>query len=213
MDLSSLRARGWSLPKQVGPLFASLRRPLIATGDRRPHNSARQFDPYQRRILFAKLRDLQKGNAMLMQSVGRPIGSFLSNFLDRAKCAISRWWEVSRLDPQEIETVARDLNVSSAELVALMFTSSESLDSLGRRLAYAGVPQETLAVSHPAELRDMRRICSQCSSKARCARDLRHKRMATPSKYCPNEPTLRALALETHRAQTVEARGVPASLS
>jgi hypothetical protein len=142
---------------------------------------------------------MQKGNAMLMQSVGRPIGSFLSNSLNRARCAISRWWEVSHLDPQELDTVARDLSVSSAELVSLMFTSSESLDSLNKRLAYEGFSPDLLAASHSAELRELRRVCSQCSSQARCARDLRHKRLATPSKYCPNEPTLHALALEAHR--------------
>jgi hypothetical protein len=145
---------------------------------------------------------MQKGNVMLMQLVGRPVGSFLSNSLNRVRCAVSRWWEVSHLDPQELETVARDLNVSSVELVTLMFTSSESLDSLNKRLAHEGLSSKLLAASHSAELRDLRRVCSQCSSQARCARDLRHKRMAAPSKYCPNEPTLRALALEAHRGKS-----------
>ena len=150
---------------------------------------------------------------MLAQSVDRSGGSLLGNLLSRAKCAISRRWEVSRLDSREIDAVARDLNVSSAELVSLMLSSSESLESLGKRLAYEGLPQESLAVSHPAELRDMQRICSQCHSKARCARDLRHKRMATPSKYCPNQPTLRALAREAHRENTARILNFPTSFS
>ena len=150
---------------------------------------------------------------MLAQSVDRSGGSLLGNLLSRAKCAISRRLEISRLDSREIDAVARDLNVSSAELVSLMLSSSESLDSLGERLAYEGLPQESLAASHPAELRDMRRICSQCHSKARCARDLRHKRMATPSKYCPNQPTLRALALEAHRENTARILNFPTSFS
>ena len=50
-----------------------------------------------------------------------------------------------------------------------------------------GLSEEALAASNPDELRDLRRVCSQCNTKARCARDLRHKRMAAPSKYCPNE--------------------------
>jgi len=145
---------------------------------------------------------MKKGITMLMQSVDRSGGSLLGNLPGRAKGAISRWWEVRRLGSREIDAVARDMNVSSAELVSLMLTSSDSLGSLNKRLAYEGLPQESLAVSHPAELRDMRRICSQCHSKARCARDFRHKRMATPSKYCPNQPTLRALALEAQRKKT-----------
>ena len=134
-----------------------------------------------------------------MQSFDRSGGSFLGNLVSRARCAISRWREIRRLDSREIEAVARDLNISSTELVSLMLASSESLDSLSRRLSHEGLPQETLAVSHPVELRDMRRICGQCSSKARCARDLRHHRFTIPAKYCPNEPTFRVLALEAHR--------------
>jgi hypothetical protein len=153
------------------------------------------------------------GKTMLMQSVGRPGGSFLGNLLNRGKCAVSRWREASRLDPEDVESVARELNVSPAELVSLICTSSESIDSLNKRLAYEGLPQESLAVSHAAELRDMRRICSQCPSKRRCARDLGHKRMATPSKYCPNEPTLRALAREAHRARSAQVIAFPAKLS
>jgi hypothetical protein len=138
---------------------------------------------------------------MLKHSLDETPGSFFSHLIDRARSTVSRWRELSRLDLREIEVVARELNLSPAELVTLMTTSSESLGSLDKRLSYAGLPQEALAESHPAELRDMRRICGQCTSKARCARDLRRKRMATPSKYCPNEPTLRALVLESDRAK------------
>jgi hypothetical protein len=150
---------------------------------------------------------------MLMQSVGRSGRSFLGNLFNRSKCAVSRWREASGLDPQDVETVARDLNVSPVELVSWMLTSPESIDSLNKRLAYEGLPQESLAASHPAELQDMRRICSQCTSKGRCARDLGHKRMATPSKYCPNEPTLRALALEAHPVRSARVIAFPAKLS
>ncbi len=143
----------------------------------------------------------------------RSDGSFLHNLLDRAKCAISRWREVRRLDPQEIETVARDLNISPAELVTLMSTSAESLELLRLRISYAGLAEESLAASHPEELRDLRRVCSQCSAKARCARDLEHKRIATPSKYCPNELTLRSLVREACQERSAEVTSIPAKHS
>ncbi len=198
------------LPKRGDPSFASLPQPSIPTDDRKPRNSARLFDPDQRRIPPAGLSEFRKkGSTALTQSFDRSDESLLGNLFNSIKCAISRWQEVRRLDPREIETVARELNLSPAELVSLMFTSSESLEQLNKRLAYEGLPLELLAVSHPAELRDMRRICSQCSSKTRCARDLRHKRMATPSKYCPNEPTLRAVALEALRARSTQVPGLP----
>jgi hypothetical protein len=140
-------------------------------------------------------------------------GSFFSNLFNRAKRAVYRWWEIRRLDPQDIEAIAYDLNISPAELVTLMSTSSDSLEQLCERLANAGLTDESLAASHPNELRDLRRVCSQCSSKTRCARDLRHKRIATPSKYCPNESTLRLLVRETCQEASAEASSVPARLS
>ena len=130
---------------------------------------------------------------MPTQSTFQSSGSIFYNLFNRAKSSISRWQEARRLDSQEIDTVARDLNISPAELVRLMSTSSDSQQQLNKRLAYAGLSEESLAGCHPDELRDLRRVCSQCTTKARCARDLRHKRIATPSKYCPNELTLQLL--------------------
>ena len=150
---------------------------------------------------------------MLTHSSDGTSGSFLSHLLDRARSAIFRWRELNRLDLREIEAVAYELNISPDELVTLMMTSPESLDSLDKRLAHAGLPVGTLAASHPAELRDMRRICGQCSTKARCARDLRRQRMAAPSRYCPNESTLRALALDAHRDRSARPLSSLAKLS
>ena len=150
---------------------------------------------------------------MLTQSAGRPAESFFGSLFTRAKSTFSKWREVSRLDSREIEAVARDLNISSAELVSLMFTPSESLDQLNKRLAYAGFSEAALAASHPDELRDLRRVCGRCVEKRRCARDIRHKRMATPSKYCPNELTLRMLAREARQARSAQVLAFPARLS
>src|SRR5579871_1468261 len=110
---------------------------------------------------------------MSTSSVGQNDGSLFSNLLTRAKSAFSRWREVSGLDREEIDVTARDLGLSSGELVTLMYTSAGSIEQLDERLAYAGLSQEALAGLHSDELRDLRRVCSQCHSKARCARDIR----------------------------------------
>jgi len=140
-------------------------------------------------------------------------GSFFSNLFNRAKRAVHRWWEIRRLDPQDIEAIAYDLNISPAELVTLMSTSSDSLEQLRERLTFAGLSEESLAALHPDELRDLRRVCSQCTTKARCARDLRHQRLPAPSEYCPNELTLQLLAREAHNERSVRAPDAPAGLS
>jgi hypothetical protein len=81
---------------------------------------------------------------------------------------------------------------------ALAFQPSRPLWSLARRLSHAGLSEDSLVESHGDVLRDLRRVCSQCKSRARCARDLKHERRATPAKYCPNERALRALADQIH---------------
>ena len=146
---------------------------------------------------------------MLTQPADRPATSLFVDFLKRAKSAFSRWSEARQLDAQEIDAVARDLNVSPTDLVSLMFASSESLASLNKRLAYEGLSEEALAVSHPDELRDLRRVCSLCSDKVRCARDVRHQRMVTPAKYCPNELTLQLLALGARHERSAQVLGIP----
>ena len=150
---------------------------------------------------------------MPIQSHRQPDQSFFSNLLNRARRAVSRWHEIRRLDPREVEEVARDLNISPAELVTLMLTPADSLEQLNKRLAYEGLSDEALAVSDADVLRDLRRVCTQCSSKTRCARDLRHKRMATPSRYCPNELTLRLLADEARNQHAAQVPSLPAKLS
>jgi hypothetical protein len=147
---------------------------------------------------------------MFIESGGRKQGTFIGSFLGRLRSAACRWSERQRLDPREIEAIARELNLSKAELGALSFAPSGSLDSLNRRLAHAGLSESELATSHGDVLRDLRRVCSQCASRARCARDLRHERRATPAKYCPNEQTLRALEDEAYQSPSAQVLAFPA---
>lgn len=131
---------------------------------------------------------------MFMESGGKRRGTFVGGFLSRVRDGVARWNELQRLDAEEVAAIACELNLSSAELRALAFTSSRSVESLNKRLAHAGLSEDDLAASHGDVLRDLRRVCGQCSSKARCARDLSRERRAAPAKYCPNEQTLRSLA-------------------
>lgn len=125
--------------------------------------------------------------------------SVFRGLLSHVRSAVARWNEFQRLDSQEMEAIARELNLSKAELYALSFTPSGALQSLSKRLSHAGLSEDELAVDHGDVLRDMRRVCSQCQSKARCAGDLKHERWAIPTKYCPNEQTLQALTSEGHQ--------------
>lgn len=136
---------------------------------------------------------------MLIEAAGKTCSTLFGNLRDRLKGVMDRRNELQRLDQREIEVIARELNLSRTELAALILKPSGSLQSLSRRLSHAGLAEDDLDASHGDVLRDLRRVCAQCSSKARCARDLNRDRQATPAKYCPNEQTLRALADDVQR--------------
>src|SRR6201996_8717548 len=113
--------------------------------------------------------------------------SIFRRLVDRFSDAMARQREIMQLDTREIDAVARDLNLSSADFQALSFRPPGLPESLTMRLCDVGVSENELAVAHSDVLRDMERVCSQCRFKSRCARDLAHGRRATPAKYCPNE--------------------------
>ena len=138
---------------------------------------------------------------MSMPSFAAAGRSFVGDLVDRLKAAASRWNEMQRFDRHEMESIARELSVSPAGLGALASMRSTSLESLGKRLSHAGLSESRLAAAHPEVLRDQRRVCSQCPSRARCARDLGRERRAAPSKYCPNGQTLQAFAREAVSAE------------
>src|ERR1700756_403697 len=127
---------------------------------------------------------------MFIEASGKKWGTVFGNLLCRLRSAMARRNDMQWLDRREMEAIARELNLTSAELETLAVQSPGSLLSLNKRLRHAGLSEDQLATSHGDVLRDLRRVCSQCQSKARCARDLKHERRATPAKYCPNEQTL-----------------------
>jgi Family of unknown function (DUF6455) len=137
---------------------------------------------------------------MFAQSDKMKSDSFFSNLLQRAKKAASRWDEMSRLSSQEIDGIARDLCVSTPELLSLAEKSPGSAVLLDRRLAQSGLSKDVLAGHRGDVLRDLERVCGLCGSKERCAADLDSSdRAEQQPKYCPNELTLDALARENAR--------------
>jgi hypothetical protein len=65
---------------------------------------------------------------------------------------------------------------------------------LERRLAALDLDREEVLQTEPGVFRDLQRVCSFCTSKKQCARDLTKAPCATTWKsYCPNSGTLLAL--------------------
>ena len=142
---------------------------------------------------------------------GRKGGTSWHHFVTRARTAVSQWNEMRRLDAGEVAALARDLNLSASELHALALSAPTSLEPLKLRLAYAGLSEDELAVADCAVLRDLQRVCSQCSAKTRCTADLARGRRASRAEYCPNQQTLSALAGEVRDSSPAEGAILPAA--
>jgi len=95
----------------------------------------------------------------------------------------------------EIERIAKDLQMSPAELRAVARQGPHAADLLLRRMAALDLDPAEVAEAGPQTFRDLQRTCSMCESKRRCARDLAHDSVADPAwkDYCPNAETLSAL--------------------
>jgi hypothetical protein len=100
--------------------------------------------------------------------------------------------------PGELERVARELNVTPAELEMLVRRGSQGASELPEMLRALGIDEATLRRAEPALLLDMERVCSFCKQKRRCYRELAAG--TAPANYlefCENADTFEALRLES----------------
>lgn len=100
--------------------------------------------------------------------------------------------ELQKLDPDEINRIARDFGVSVSDLLTLAKSDGHVQELLTQRLAEMGLSEKLLQDRHPKEFGDLNRVCASCASTKRCTNDfLQHK--SGHSDYCPNTDTLEAL--------------------
>ena len=133
-----------------------------------------------------------------MQQVATPRTGLLSQ--------LERWWrnwktrdaarqELACCGHDEVAHIARDVGVSTSELNALAGRWPDSANLLERRIAALGLEQ--IAHSEPQMVRDLQRVCGQCTSEGRCERDLNSdERDRAWRDYCPNVATLDVLRTE-----------------
>jgi hypothetical protein len=101
------------------------------------------------------------------------------------------------LDDKEFEQIARDLNLSVSELHALSRKDDSSTDLLNQRLAECGLSADGLRDRYPEVLRDLQRVCGNCTLTRRCANEFKQgASQASRDDYCPNTHTLQALKHE-----------------
>lgn len=128
--------------------------------------------------------------------------------------AIAQWWQdwtnprsnfsdLSCCVSGEVERLARESGVSTAELKSLARLGPDAADLLPRRLAALGLNSDVVMRAEPRTVQDLQRVCSLCECKKQCARDLAQG-STDPAweRYCPNVETLKAL-----NAMSLAARG------
>ena len=103
--------------------------------------------------------------------------------------------EISDMDSGDFARIARDLNVSPAELDAVVRQGPHASDELPRLLKVLGIDEATLSRTQPVLQRDMVRVCAACQKKALCNHDLDSGTLAQRyDEYCPNAPAIDELS-------------------
>lgn len=114
--------------------------------------------------------------------------------------------ELRKLDPEEINRIARDFGVSVSELLVVARSDVGVQALLKQRLVEVGLSEELLQKRHPKEFGDLNRVCASCVSAKRCASDFQQQKSGR-SDYCPNTFTLDALRVKSEA--TAEPRTQP----
>jgi hypothetical protein len=97
-------------------------------------------------------------------------------------------------DSNEIDRIAQDLGLSRDELRQMARLRPDAAKLLLKRLEKLHLDAKNLAMTEPAVMRDLQRLCSLCVSKGQCQRDFaRGGEDPSWRDYCPNENTLIAL--------------------
>ena len=100
-------------------------------------------------------------------------------------------------DPGELERVARELNVTPADLEMLVRQGSQAANELPYTLTALGIDETALRRAEPALLRDMERVCSFCTHKRQCHQELAAGTAVTNYvEYCENSDTIDMLRLK-----------------
>lgn len=117
--------------------------------------------------------------------------------------AILRWFrtrpdrgarDLADLSDREVEHIATDIGVSTTDLYRLARSDSRGAELLARRMAALDLDCQEVARLMPETLHDLQRLCTFCSRRKSCARDLGRDPFDPKWKdYCPNVATVLAL--------------------
>lgn len=111
------------------------------------------------------------------------VESFLTRFRDRWRALD----ELGHIDHGELDRIAKDLGVSTADLTTLAEQGPDAAHLLYERMHALGISRDNVEHAASGLMRDLERTCACCNEKGLCEKDLRGNPDGTPCKsYCPN---------------------------
>jgi hypothetical protein len=135
----------------------------------------------------------REAGRMSALSFGQRIWSALESSLTERN-GVERLRELQCRDEREFQHIAEDVGVSPSELLRLAKSNADAADLLLGRMAALDLDRDEVLQTVPRTLQDLQRVCSLCTSRRRCARDLARRPIDPEWKnYCPNAGTLTAL--------------------
>jgi methyl-accepting chemotaxis protein len=109
--------------------------------------------------------------------------------------------ELHGLDNGEFAKIARELNMTSADLDSFVHQGPHASDELPKLLTRLGLDSLTLSQTQPVVLRDMVRVCASCQQKRQCDRDLAAGTSEQKYEdYCPNASAIDELKTTVDRS-------------
>lgn len=102
--------------------------------------------------------------------------------------------EMREMDSANFSRIASELQLSNADLEALVRRGPHAADELPKMLKALGIDHADLVRTEPLVLRDMERVCALCNQKRQCDRDLAAGTAAAHyEEYCANAHTIDGL--------------------
>lgn len=102
--------------------------------------------------------------------------------------------DLDGVDAYEMEAIARDIGVTSADLYRLERQSAFNPLLLPQRMSQEGIDASVVQAEWPPVWKDLQRVCALCENKSVCAHDLQHAPDAGDwRRYCGNEGTFSTL--------------------
>lgn len=138
-----------------------------------------------------------------MTTIQREAYPFVTKVIDLFGDWLKRRREFNELmeyaaDPDELGRIARELNVTSADLESLLQQESRSTNELPYMLTALDINEETLSRAGPALLRDMERVLFVLHAQASVPSGTRGGTAATSyAEYCENADTMDMLRFKS----------------